>query len=305
MKNKITSGIWFVFIGLVLLLHNMGVIDFNFWAILKYWPLLIIIVGIKLLTQNRPQGLYIQVGCTILFLGWIFYIGITDKSRNWMDYAHIRTNSLHGIDSAYASKIAVPYDSLLKEASIEFRAGGGSFEMESVSSAELFSAESPDKSMGINLEEHETDGKKKFIVDIMPESKSKKSNKTVIALHPNILWDLHFNYGAAYIDSDISALRFKSMELQSGVSNIKLRLGQPQTGISKIEINTGASTIELRVPKDAEMRINYTSVLSSTSFEGFASNADGEAKTAHYDEAENKYDMELNGAANDIKIIRY
>ena len=305
MKNKITSGIWFVFIGLVLLLHNMDIINFNFWAILKYWPLLIIILGINLITQHKPYGGYIQISCNVLFLAWIFYVGMTDKSPNWMDYTHIRTNSLHRTDSSFSSKITVPYDSLLQEASIEFRAGGGSLEMKSVSSAQLLSAESPDKSMGMSLEEHNIDEKKKFIVDIMPESKSKKANKTIVALHPNVLWDLHLNYGAVYINSDLVNLKFKILELNSAASNIKMRLGEPQTGISKIEINTGASTIELRIPKDAEMRVNYTSVLSSTSFEEFDSNEDGEAKTAHYDAAENKYDMELNGAANDIKIIRY
>lgn len=305
MKNKITSGIWFVFIGLILLLHNMNLIDFNFWAMIKYWPLLIIIVGVNLIVQQKTYGNYIKIVSNILVLTGLTYIGLTDKSPNWMDYVHIRTQALSDTDSTYSSQINLPYDSLVQEASIKFNAGGGSLEMKADSADQLFSAESPDKSMGIHLEQHEKDGKKQFTLDIMPESKSKKSNHTLVQLHPNILWDLDLNYGAAYINCDFSTLRLRNLTVNSAASNINMHLDSPRSGVSKIDINTGASTIQLQIPKEAAMRIKYTSALSSTKLEGFEFEEEGMAKTADFDQAHNKYDLELNGAVNDIKISRY
>src|SRR5690606_24495956 len=85
MENKITSGIWFVFIGVVLLLHNLDIIHFNFWATIKYWPLLIIIMGVNLIAQNKLYGNYIKIGCNVLFLGWIFYVGMTASETDWTE----------------------------------------------------------------------------------------------------------------------------------------------------------------------------------------------------------------------------
>lgn len=304
MVNKITSGIWFVFIGLVLLLHNIGVIHFNVWPTLRYWPLLVIILGINLIFQNKIFGKYIKIGCNILFLGWILYVGLSDKDSNWIEYTVIRDKA-SGAGVSAEQKVQTRYTDAIREAHLEFNGAGGTFQMQGAPGEYLVSAESKDGSMGMDIKTTEESSKKQITINAKPTTQSKKKNRASITLHSNVLWDLHLNYGAANIQSDLSHLKLKTMELNTGASNINFTLGRPRTGISKIDISTGASNINLRIPKDAAAKVSYTAILSKNSFEGFETNKKGVAKTANYDKAANKYDIELEGAANNFKISRY
>ncbi|MBD1427075.1 LiaI-LiaF-like domain-containing protein [Sphingobacterium arenae] len=308
MENKITSGIWFVFIGLILLLHNLDIIHFNFWAVIKYWPLLIIIAGVNLIVQNKAYGSYIKIGCNVLFLGWILYVGTTASNTDWTEqlynskYIHVE----HTDNGAPLSDaVQIPFDSTMKASTLEFNGGAGKFEMRVNENINLVSARSKTDDMGMNMKTVHEEGRQKVVINAQPTSKSKKSDAVLIDLHPDVLWNLNLNYGAANISGDLSMLKFDKLEINTGASNMSLTLGLPQIRHSKIEIATAASKIHLRVPKDAAIKVEYTSILSKNSFEGFETNESGVAKTAHYDEAENKFDIELEGAANNFTISRY
>lgn len=308
MENKLTSGIWFVFIGLVLLLHNLDIIYFNFWATIKYWPLLIIIVGINLIAQNKAYANYIKIGANVLFLGWILYVGMTAAKTDWSEQLFNGKNiNVGNIDDSepLSNTVHTPFDPTMEESTLEFNGGAGKFEMKVGEKANLVSAKAKTDDMGMNIKTTQEENKQKVVINAKPASKSKRSNTVLINLHPDILWNLNLNYGAANINNDLSTLKFRNLEINMGASNMDLTLGSPRIGISKIDIATGASKIHFRIPKDAAVKVEYISILSKNSFEGFETNESGVAKTANYDEAENKFDIELEGAANNFTITRY
>lgn len=310
MENKITSGIWFVFIGLVLLLHNLHVIDFNLWAVFKYWPLLIIIVGINLMVQNKSYGPYVKIGSNVVLLAWILYVGITSKSSSWQESIFTQRTENYNDDedtSAYANKVSVPFDEAYKEAKFEFNGGAGTFDFQSNPSDELFTADSPDKYMGLNLTTDRSENKQKITLSAKRIGKKSKKNIQTVNLnfHPNTVWDMELNYGAATLSGDISNLSFKKLDINTGASTMDLKLGAPKVAVAKINIETGASTIQLRIPKDAAIMVTHSSVLSSNSFEGFETNSKGLAMTKDYNTAANKYEINVEGAANTFTISRY
>lgn len=308
MENKLISGVWFVFIGVVLLLHNLDIVHFNFWATIKYWPLLIIIMGINLIAQNKLYGNYIKIGCNILFLGWIFYVGMTASKTDWTEQLFNGKNiNVGNIDDSepLSNAVRTPFDPSMEETMLEFNGGAGKFEMKVGEKDNLVSARAKTDDMGMNMKTTQEDGKQKVVINAKPTSKSKKSDAVLINLHPDVLWNLNLNYGAANINNDLSTLKFKNLEINMGASNMDLTLGNPQIGISKIDIATGASKMHVRIPKDAAVKVEYTSILSKNSFEGFETNESGVAKTANYDEAKDKFDIELEGAANNFTITRF
>ena len=136
-------------------------------------------------------------------------------------------------------------------------------------------------------------------------SRAAKKGEMEMSLNEKPEWDLSFNYGAANIKGDLQKLRIAKLEINAGASNLDLTLGEPQVPTAKIEIATGASKIHLRIPKDAAVKVEYTSLVSKNHFEGFATQGNGEAKTANYDSAAQKYTIEFNGAANNFTISRY
>ncbi|QBQ40160.1 hypothetical protein E2P86_02945 [Sphingobacterium psychroaquaticum] len=309
MENKITSGIWFVFIGLILLLHNLNVIDFNFWATLKFWPLLIVIIGINLMVQNKTYGTYIKIGANVLFLGWILFVGLTSRSSDWREALftnrNVNISDLDG-DEHFASEVSLPLDSLTTEAKLEFNGGAGTFNLKAEASNNLIHGINKDNSSGLYVKGTVSDSMPKVELNVKPlEKKQKKAGPTDITLNSNVLWNMELNYGAATIAGDLSTLRVKTLEINTGASTMSLKLGMPQSGVSSIEIATGASTIDFNIPKDAAVRVKYSAFLSSNSFEGLETKGKGVAQTQNFDAATNKYEIQIDGAANTFSIHRY
>lgn len=309
MENKITAGIWFVFIGLILLLSNLDVINFNIWATLKYWPLLIVILGVNLMVQNKDYSTYIKIGCNVLFLGWILFVGLTTQSNSWQDsiFTNRQTSWTDGDnENEFSTQVSSPYDSSATAATFEFNGGAGAFNLQAEASEQLIQASSPDKRVGLYLETLENVKKPRVTINAKPISKNRKKAGVVnINLQPNILWDLEFNYGAATIHGDLSKTNINKMEINTGASTLSLKLGNPKVKQAQIEINTGASTIDLQIPKEAAIMVKYSSILSSNRLDGFETNSKGLAKTAGYDQATLKYSIEIEGAANSFSISRY
>lgn len=308
MENKITSGIWFVFIGIVLLLHNLDIIDFNFWATLTYWPLLIVIVGINLMVQNRRFGGYIKIACNALFLGWIFYIGISTPGAHWTEtLLNNRQVNIGDLDDGapLTNEVKTSFDNTIQESRLEFNGGAGNFEIKAVEGDNLILAKAKDDKMGMTIQTSKQDGKQHVTINAKPTANSKKSGTVSLEIHPQTTWDFEFNYGAASINGDLSALRFRNLDINTGASSMDLTLGMPQVDVSYIAIVTGASKIHFRIPKDAAIQVEYTSVLSKNSFEGFATKEDGVARTANYEHADKKFNIDLDGAANTFVISRY
>ncbi|MCL2417417.1 MAG: PspC domain-containing protein [Bacteroidales bacterium] len=56
-KHKKSSGIWFgiflIFLGIAFLLRTLGWVDFSWCGIWKYWPILLIILGISCISMKR------------------------------------------------------------------------------------------------------------------------------------------------------------------------------------------------------------------------------------------------------------
>ncbi len=309
MENKITAGIWFVFIGLILLLSNLAIIDFNVWATLKYWPLLVVILGINLMVQNKAYSTYIKIGCNVIFLSWILYVGLSTQSTDWREtiFNNRTTTWTDGDDThKLVSTVSSPYDSTQRTAKFELNGGAGSFNLQADGTEQLVEAISPDKRIGLYLETETSSKPQKVTINAKPVGKSRKKTGTVnINLHRDILWDLELNYGAATINGDLSSTSFNKLEINTGASTLRLKLGSPKIELAKVDIATGASTINLQIPKQAAIMVKYTSILSSNSFDGFESNSNGVAKTAGYDQATHKYEINIEGAANTFSISRY
>ncbi len=309
MGNKITSGVWFVFIGLILLLHNLDVIDFNFIATLKYWPLLIVIVGINLIVQNKQYGSYLKIGCNILFLGWIFYVGMTAPKSDWTTSIFNNANvSVDQLDdpSSFTYQIGIPMDSVgINEASLELTGGASKIILESMTGKDLVLAKSPEKDMGINLENRIAGDKHKLELTLKPTAGNKKSGIVQAKINKNMQWNMELNIGASNVSADLTDIIFKKIELNGGASNIDLKLGDPQLPISKLDISSGASKITLHIPKQAAVKLENESILSKNNFEGFQPLVDGETETKNYATADKKFIITIEGAANNVNITRY
>jgi len=307
-SNTIVSGIWLIFIGLIVLLHNFDIIDFNFWAVTKLIPLLIIALGINLIVQNKSYGTYIIVGVNVIICAIFLIKGITtpinnNSSRDLFSKTK-RINSSKGSSNLVENaKVAYEND---KQARLILNGGGGNYKLENKNTNNLFEALSSN-AMNLELKTTETESKGRLleINSSGTNQRSNKKNEFLFTLHQIPIWDLEFNIGAADFVCDLSPYKLQNVEINSGALSMNMTLGMPQNGITKIEIATAASSIKLNIPKDAACSFTQESILSSKSIAGFDVKDGDTHKTSNFDQAENKYVIDVTGAANSFTLARY
>jgi len=303
MRGKISTGIWFIFFGLIALLHNFNIINFNFWAILPYWPLLIIAVGAKLIFQNNKNGLYIIPAINIILCLFLGYIGLTSNEKfNLMDKIMVNSNPKDTIGASMTVH-ASPYLGHTETATLVLNTGALALRLDSIPSEELVVASTDNNNIGLKLLESGDNESPNFELNTVIK-KEGKNNSVTLALNENPIWDIYINMGAATFNADLSRHKFSNMEINAGAASMNLTFGMPSVENSTVEVNTGASSFVINIPKEAACQVEISSFLSSKKLNGFDKNGNY-YQTPDFENAEKKYTIHIEGAANSLKINRY
>ncbi len=69
MKNtsNIITGFFLVILGVLLLLRNLNLLDFDIFDIFRLWPIALIYAGVEMLPVEPKTKVYLQVAVIILF----------------------------------------------------------------------------------------------------------------------------------------------------------------------------------------------------------------------------------------------
>ncbi len=305
MNNKIATGIWLVFAGLVFLLHNLKVIDFNFYAIIQLWPLILVSIGISLLLQGRTFGKYIVIAANILLCGIIFFKGVTSRDSVYDKLDKIDFSSGNEVSGPYSQIVSQPISAETETAKLTINGGAAKYDFKTGSDSSLIiSAKTAQSTSSLNLQ---TKGEKNMKLELNSRMKNNKYNNSLINVELNNrpIWDLEFNVGAAAIIGDFKNLQVNKVEVNSGASSLNLHLPQPKNGICEIEVNTAASKVLLYLPKGVACRVETDALFSNNKYEDVDIVQDDVRKSKNFDQESNKYDIKVAGAANSLSILRY
>jgi len=306
MTRKLSTGIWFIFFGVIALLHNFDVINFNFWAILPYWPLLLIALGANLIFQHKKNGALILGIINIVLCLYLTYIGITStKHLNITENITQSITTTTSTDTTGAlHSINTPYNTTIESVNLTLNLGALAVTIDSTSSPELLHADVNNNNIGLKITRSEDEKEPNIEVNSVIKHESAKSSRATFVLNTNPIWDLTLNMGAVSFRANLQNHKFSKLEINAGATSSKLTLGMPSIEESNIEINTAASSFKIDIPKDAACRVEMTTLLSSSKLDGFIKK-DGYYETPNYNSAEKKYNINLDGAANSLKISRY
>jgi len=69
MKNtsNLITGFFLVILGVLLLLRNLNVLDFDIADIFRLWPVVLIYVGVEMLPVEPKTKMYLQIAVIVLF----------------------------------------------------------------------------------------------------------------------------------------------------------------------------------------------------------------------------------------------
>ncbi len=299
MKYKnIFWGIVLIAIGVMFILKNLDIINFNWFMLFQLWPLILVFWGISLIpVKDYVKFILMLLSLSIgiwlvnyyksdIFFGW--HINKDDK-KNWTE-----------------QRMSETYDSTITKATLRLDAVAGNYTIKSTTEKLidfeskgnigdyklLVSNEDSSKVVKIGLESN--------VVNINSEN---KGNETNILLNANPLWNLKFEAGASDIDFDLSQFKVEKIKFDGGASNIKIKIGN-KIPMVNLDVDAGASSIKILIPKESGCELIGDNVLSSLHFENFTSK-DGVYRTDNFENASNKIYIKIDAAVSKMKIERY
>lgn len=290
MKRNVTLGVIIIFIGVIWLLNNLNIFPFSFGAFLlalrSLWPLLLIGIGFSIVFRANVMVRFI---IWIIILLAIFLYGLFG-----MDYGPREYN--YDLPGNYTENhnynLSMREDT--EEGRLNLSLGAGEFRIAS-NNEELVKLRSniPD----LQYEHKFQDNDRKVFFDVTKEEyvfNLKSDNMhCFLDLHKDVLWEMNLKFGAAKTDLDFSELKISKLDLEAGAADLKLTLSD-RSEYGEIDINTGASNLDIYVPKEAGLRIKMESALSNDNIDKLnLVSKDGYLQSQDYDTKTNKYKLTI------------
>jgi len=311
--KKLFWGILLVIIGLLFILKNMSVIYFDWWTILKMWPLLLILWGISLL----PMKDYVKVILSLVALAVGFLI-VSKYDTRERPFSHWRDhNSEWSYDdnnendttlySGEYQELFQTYDSAVQFATLNFDAAAGKYRIsDSLLTDKLLLFRKRGNIGDYSMTSNDDGGRRNIDLNIEESVVKLKNtgNDVQLYLNPDPTWDFEFEIGAADIDFNLSKFKIGNLNVSGGASSIKLKLGG-NVPMSNVNVEAGAASIRIDVPESAGVEIKTETVLTSRNFPGFNRISKGHFRTDNFSTADSKIVIKVDAGVSSLDVNRY
>lgn len=320
-REKLSTGLVFLSIGVVFLARNLGYIDFYWFNILKLWPVLIIVAGVNLLLPKNNAGNLVSVLTLLVAIGLVVYVGTSPRdSQNyrfsWRKSVDQKNKEASGSSSTrtyFKENFSQEYLPVYEKATLKISGGAIAYTIAPAKEDKLFKADSEStiSSHTMEFSENNQHPRIEFSMKSGNYSSNKsfsdsdsETNKAAIELHANPIWDIDLNIGAGKASFDLTHNKVENLSINCGAASITARMGLP-VAQSEIDVESGAGSVNLYIPSDAPAKIIVKTGLSSRTFNGFEKIDNGEYVTSGFDSSKDHYVINLKGGLSSFKVSRY
>ena len=306
-------GLLLIALGAVLLLNTTGLIGLGIWFELAgYWPVLLILIGIKMILAPRAP----LVGMAVVSLALVATIVAASVPL-----------SVERRDEAPRIAYSTPLENTETfELGMGFTSGRVTLRSDP-SADRLFAADFNNRPAEVihdhsgrfskiylstesfSVEYYDDDGTDGYALtgtDGYALTGTDGYTLTGFAdwdlmVSPDVALTLEIRAGAADLDLDLTHLNVRRLVVGAAASQIRIRL--PAAGQTHVEIEAGAADIEITVPQGVAARIDNDSFLNFTSIDSRRfPKSDGEHRSPDYFTAENRADIEIGAGAVSVTI---
>lgn len=302
--SHIFWGTLFVVLGVLGLFANFLEFTFQWSTAWKFWPLVLVLVGLSIIIKNKTGKLFIS-GLAGLVLALSIFASVSSGLNFFKGGINFSFDD--GPISSETARYTESYDDSIKSASFKFNAGAGNFRL-LTSSDELLDISTESHGVDYTLIRNDYDDKS----DLTFKMESKKFrfgkkgsfNKVEIALNPEPVWDINIDVGAASMKVDLSPFKVKEIDINMGAAALNLKIGEP-VDETRLDIDAGASDIDIFIPENVGCEIISDVALSSTNYEGFTKQESSRYRTPNFDDSVKKIFIKIKSGVSSIAVRRY
>jgi Domain of unknown function (DUF5668) len=318
--ERIIWGVLLLFIGGVLLLDNLNVIEFYWRNVWGFWPVFLIIGGVNLLlNRNGSQtGNIVSLAILIITLAFLFVKGQEKPTSGfwwgWKDKSYrsdMDSSDFDDTTTSSAVEFSEAYTSLdsAKKTILNLSGGGTSFDLKGATDS-LFLAKVKNRKGNFSLVKTSTDTVNTLTFKMNNKRKGKNwsfnTGGNAIDLNLNIhpVWTMNLSMGAGELDFDLSNYKVRTLNFDGGAADLKIKLGD-LLPIADLNVKTGVANVEIKIPQASGCRIKTHTGLSAKDFKGFTKIEEGVYETPNYKESKNKIFIKLDGGLSNFDVDRY
>lgn len=306
--RNIFWGIILIIIGVLFILQNLNIVDFEWVRLWRLWPVLLVLWGVSIL----PANTWIKSGLLVVVLAGTVYF-MLDQTIDWRAGNNFIEKHGYNFDLDYDDDriinqdFDIPYEDSLSMAYLNFDAAAGAFYLNDTTNQLLsftkrgsggkytYAVKRSEDKANIYIEREDGD---------IRINNNNKSAKIKLALNTEPVWDVNLDVGAAKLDFDLSQFKVKKLDLDGGAASFEIKLGDKYQK-SFVNIDAGASEIIIKVPTSSGCDLNLSTVLSGRTITGFEKIDHGHYRTANFDTAKNKIYITVDAAVSSYTITRY
>ncbi|MFP4660608.1 MAG: toast rack family protein [Halanaerobiales bacterium] len=312
-RSQIKWGIILIGLGILFLLSTMGVIrNFNWRALLHFWPVIIIIIGLNIILKKTPLWWLTPV---IFVLGIIalFFISSSPGYYSY-DYSY---NYDFGFNPPFVERdlnrhqTETELESGIEEMKVELNFSAGRLTLDTVrDERNLYEANLKTRHdrPAIDYSYDEGEGTASLVIK-QPERRERLFNVSgrndwKIYLSSKIPLDIKVNAGAGEFRFDLEELRIKDLTINSGAGDLDINLG---TFTRNLTLNSGAANIDLNIPDGKAVRLKTDGIISNNNFtnKGLVKQNNNLYQTPDYEESEDGLYIQINTPASNIDLDFY
>lgn len=309
--RNIFWGVILILVGVLFILQNLHVIDFEWVRLWRLWPVILVLWGVSILPANN----WIKSGLLVIVLAGSVYF-MLDQTIDWRvdrnynkgyDYEFDYDNDYDDHVGVVNQDFNIPFEDSVSMAYLNFDAAAGSFYIDDTTNNLLaftkkggvgkytYAVKRSEDKANIYIEREDDD---------LHFNNKSKSGKIKLALNSEPVWDVNVDIGAAKLDFDLSPFKVKNLDLDCGAASFEIKLGDKYPK-SYVNIDAGASEIIIRIPTSSGCDLNLSTVLSGRTIRGFEKVDHGHYRTDNFDTAQNKIFISVDAAVSSYTITRY
>ncbi len=305
--SSLCWGVIFIGIGAFFLGINTGYLSHYVWLkLISLWPVILIAIGIALVF-GRTKMKYLALLAPLLFALTFIYVAVDGwGARGYYSY-----------DYDYSSKYSrevyeyqVDSDSDVKELDIEIDFGMGEMWI-GPSNNELFSGDfeyrtkRPQIKYAVDNGVGELRVKSRDLQKLNFFKRRNFKNDARVFIADYLPLDLDLDIGAARVELDLADHKLRTLYLDTGAADIDIKLGDKSKS-QKIDIDSGASSISIRVPRDMALEIDSDIALSETNFNSAGlEKYHGKFRSDNFGTASCTAYIEIDSGVSEIKVYYY
>lgn len=323
-NDKLIPGTILVIIGILFLLDNFGTIDFDWFSLIRLWPILLVIAGVNLVFAHNQTHLATALKIVVLIGGMAFLIvnGLNHhgERRGWRgifnhnDYIDsvFDKDDIH-VGDKNTAHFQEAYKPVIQNTVLNISSGATSYIIQDTTN-NLFEADTRTHSGNFNLntsidsatetldfgQDRGENGHHGFIFNFG----NNNSNRAYLKLNSKPTWEINVEAGVAKVNFDLSPFKVQKLKIEGGVASFYVKMGQPLAE-THIEVSTGVSRLTLDIPKNSACHITTDTGVSSKRLDGFQNVGDNEYETPGFDKATNKMYINLSGGLSKFRVNQY